>query len=95
MTVGSYIMSNKFIVGSIMVSHMRLILVLSLPLKVYYLMRCTHNALQGVIMNSIDSIKSCFLCVSCFWQDLQDLALLDGVCYTFLVLHGLCCLLET
>jgi hypothetical protein len=27
-------------------------------LRVYYLMRCTHNALQGVIMNSFDSIES-------------------------------------
>jgi hypothetical protein len=65
-TVGSYVVSNQLIVGPIMVRHMRLILVLSLPLRVYYLMRCPHNALQGVIMNSIDSIKSYFGCVSCF-----------------------------
>jgi hypothetical protein len=38
-----------------------------------YLMRCTHNALQGDIMNSFDSKESYFGCVSCFWQDLQDL----------------------
>jgi hypothetical protein len=55
MTVGSYIVSNQLIAGSIMVRHMKLILVLSLPLRVYYLMRCTHNALWGVIMNSFDS----------------------------------------
>ncbi len=36
--------ANLF-VGSIMVRHMKLILVLSLPLRVNYLMRCTHNAL--------------------------------------------------
>jgi hypothetical protein len=46
----------------------------------YYLMRCTHNALCGVIMNSFDSTLSYFGCVSCFWQDLQDLMLLDGMC---------------
>ncbi len=72
-TVGNYIVSNQLIAGSIMVRHMVLILVLSLPLRVYYLMRCTHNALWGVIMNSFDSTISYFGCVSCFWQDLQDL----------------------
>ncbi len=41
--------------GSIMVRHMKLILVLSLLIRVYYLMRCTHSALWGVIMNSFDS----------------------------------------
>jgi hypothetical protein len=66
-----------------MVSHMKLKLVLSLPLTVYYLMRCTHNALWGVIMNSFDSIESYYGCVSCFWQDLQDLTLLDGMCIPF------------
>jgi hypothetical protein len=63
-----------------MVRHKKLILVLSLPLRVYYLMRCTHNALQGVIMNSFDSTLSYFGCVTSFWQDLQDLTLLDGMC---------------
>ena len=66
-----------------MVRHMILILFLHLPLRVYYLIRCTHNALQGVIMNSFDSIESYIGCVSCFWQDLQDLTLLDGMCITF------------
>ncbi len=60
-----------------------LILVLSLPLRVYDLMRCTHNALWGVIMNSFDSTLSYFGCVSCFRQDLQDLMLLDGMCIPF------------
>jgi hypothetical protein len=60
-----------------------LIIVLSLLLRVYYLMRCTHNALQGVIVNSFDSTLSYFGCVSCFWQDLQDLTLLDCMCILF------------
>ncbi len=72
-TVGNYIVSNQLIAGSIMVRHMTLILVLFLPLRVYYLMRCTHNALWGVIMNSFDSVISYFGCVSWFWQDLKDL----------------------
>jgi hypothetical protein len=83
MTVGSYIVSNQLFAGSIMVRHMLLILVLSLPLRVYYLIRCKHNALWGVIMISFDSTLSYFGCVSCFWQDLQDLTLLDGVCIPF------------
>ncbi len=53
-TVGSYIVSNHLL-GSIMVRHMKLLLVLSLLSRVYYLMRCTHNALRGVTMNSFDS----------------------------------------
>jgi hypothetical protein len=72
-TVSKYIVSNQLIARSIMVRHMILVLVLSLPLRVYYLMRCTYNALWGVIMNSFDSTISYFGCVSCFWQDLQDL----------------------
>ena len=83
MTVGNYIVSNQLIAGSIMVRHMILILVLSLPLRVYYLMRCTHKALWGVIMNSFDSTISYFGCVSCFWQDLQDLILLGGMYILF------------
>jgi hypothetical protein len=65
-TVGNYIVSNQLIAGSIMVRHMILILVLSLPLRVYYLMRCTHNALWGVIMNNFDSILSYFGCAYVF-----------------------------
>ncbi len=82
-TVGSYIVLNQLIAGSIMVRHKEFILVLSLPLRVYYLVRCTHNALQGVIMNSFESIESYYGRVSCFWQDLQDLKLLDGMCIPF------------
>jgi hypothetical protein len=78
-TVGSFIVSNQLVAESIMVCHMKSIHVLSLLLRVYYLMRCTHNALWGVIMNSFDSTCSYFGGVSCFWQDLQDLTLLDGM----------------
>jgi hypothetical protein len=82
-TVGSFIVSNQFLAGSIVVRHMKLILVMSLPLRVYYLMRCTHNALRGVIMNSFDSTWPYLGCVSCLWQDLQDLTLLDSMCIPF------------
>jgi hypothetical protein len=82
-TVSSFIVSNQLIAGPILVRHMKLILVLSLPLRVYYLMRCLHNALWGVIMNSLDITRSYFSSVSCFWQDLQDLTLLDGMCIPF------------
>ncbi len=94
-TVGNYIVLNQHIAGSIMVRQMILVLVLSLPLRVYYIMRCTHNALWGVIMNSFDSTLSYFGCVSCFWQDLQDICSTGWYVHTFLVLHGFCCLLET
>ncbi len=82
-TVSNYIVSNQLIAGSIMVRHMKLILVLSLPLRVYYLMRCTHNTLWEVTINNFDITRSYFGCVSCFWQDLQDLTLLDGMCIPF------------
>ncbi len=82
-TVGNNIVPNQLIAGSIMVRHMILILALSLPLRVYYLMRCTHDTLWGVIMNSFDSTISYFGCVSCFWQELQDLTLLGGMCIPF------------
>ncbi len=93
-TVSKYIVSNQLIAGSIMVRHLILVLVLSLPLRVYYLMRCTHNALWGVIMNSFDSTMSYFGCVSCFWQDLQDSST-GWYVHTCAVLHRLYCLLET
>jgi hypothetical protein len=60
-----------------------------LPLRVYYLMRCTHNALWGVIMNSFDSTISYFGSVSCFWKDLQDLTLLGGTFSTSRILLSL------
>jgi hypothetical protein len=34
-------------------------------------------------MNSFDSTISYFGCVSCFWQDLQDLTLLGGMYILF------------
>ncbi len=82
-TVGSFTMLDQLVAGSIMVRHIKLILVLSLPLRVYYLMRCTHNALRGVIITSFDSTWPSFGCVSSFWQDLQDLTLLGGMCIPF------------
>jgi hypothetical protein len=54
-TVGSLILLSQLVAGSIMVRHMKLKLALSLPLRVYCLMRSTHNALQGVIMTSFDN----------------------------------------
>ncbi len=44
MTVSTFSMLNQLVAGSIMVRHMKLILVFSLPLRVYCLMRSTHNA---------------------------------------------------
>jgi hypothetical protein len=54
-TVGIFIMLNQLVAGSIMVRHMKLILLLSLPLRVHCLTRSTHNALWVVIMTSFDS----------------------------------------
>jgi hypothetical protein len=54
-TVGSVIVSNQLVARSIMVRHIKLILVLSLPLRVYCLMKSAPNALWGVIMTSFDS----------------------------------------
>jgi hypothetical protein len=54
-TVGSFILLDQLVAGSIMVRHMKLILVLSLPLRVYYLMRCAHITFLGVIMTSFDN----------------------------------------
>jgi hypothetical protein len=34
-------------------------------------------------MNSFDSTQPTLGCVSYFWQDLQDLTLLDGMCIPF------------
>jgi hypothetical protein len=39
-------------------------------------------------MNSFDSTMSYFGCVSCFWQDLQDLMLLGGMCIPFQYFTG-------
>jgi hypothetical protein len=93
-TVGSYIVSNQLIAGSIMVSHMKLILVLFLPLRVYYLMRCTPDALWGVIMNSFDIIWSYFGCVSYFGK-LCKIWCYWIVCAYLFSTSWICCLLET
>ncbi len=93
-TFGNYIVSNQLIVGSIMVRHMILILVLSLPLRVYYLMRCTHNALWGVIMNSFDSTMSFFWLCLLFLARSARFDVTGWYVHTFSVLHGFCCLLE-
>ncbi len=51
-----------------MVRHMKLILVLSLPLRVYQLMKSTSNVLNRVIMISLVFVQDhTFGCVSCFW----------------------------
>ncbi len=81
-------------VGSNMVRHMILVLVLSLLLRVYYLIRCTHNPLWWVIMNSFDNTISCFWLCLLFLARSARFVLLGGM-YTFSVLHGLCCLWET
>ncbi len=56
-TISSFIISNQLVAGSIIiiVMHTKLILVISLPLRVYCHMRSTQNALQGVLMTSFDS----------------------------------------
>jgi hypothetical protein len=54
-TVGSFSVLNQLVAGSIMVRHMKLILVFSLPLRVYCLKRSTPNALKGVVITNLDS----------------------------------------
>jgi hypothetical protein len=82
-TVGNYIVLTQLIAGSIMVRHMILILVLYLPLRVYYLMRCTHNALWGVIMNSFDNTISYFWLCLLFLARSARFVLLGGMCIPF------------
>ena len=50
--IGSSTILNQLVRGSIIVMHIKLITVLSLPLRVYDPMRSTHNASQGVVMAS-------------------------------------------
>ncbi len=91
-TVSNYIVSNQLIAGSIMVRHMILILVSSLPLRVYYLMRCcTHNTLWGVIMNSFDSTISYFGCVSIFGKicKICFVGMLTAGCKAFSLANGM------
>ncbi len=67
---------------NIIVRHMKSILVLSLPIRVYGPMRSTNNALQGVVMTSFGGTWPClWLCLLFIRQNLQDLA------YDWMVLH--------
>ncbi len=94
-TVGNYIVSNQLFAGSIMVRCMIFILVLSLPLTVYCLMRCTQNALWGVIMNSFDSTSSYFLLSLLSLERSERFDVTEWFLHTFSVLYGFCCLLKT
>ena len=49
---GRSTISNQLVAGSNIVRHVKLILELSLPLRVYGPIRSTHNAFQGVVMTS-------------------------------------------
>jgi hypothetical protein len=51
-TVGSSTISNQLIAGVIVVRHMKSILDLLLPLRVYCPMRSAHNALPEIVMTS-------------------------------------------
>ncbi len=94
-TVGSYIMLNQLIAGTVMVGHMKSILVLSLPLRVYCLMRPTHNALQGVIMTSFDSTWLYFwMCLLFLARSARFDLVPYGLVHTFPVYHGSPCLFE-
>ncbi len=91
-TVGSFTISNQLVAGSIMVRHMKWILVLSLPLRVYCLMMLSRDLLWSALMVNDHT----FGCVFCFWQDLQDFDVwLDGIVLTFPVYHGSNCLCKT
>jgi hypothetical protein len=82
-TVGSFIMSNQLVAGSIKVRHMKLILVLSLLLRVYCLMRSTPNALWGVIMTSFDSTWPYFwLCLFYLARSARFDLWPDGIVHT-------------
>jgi hypothetical protein len=45
---------NQLVAGLIIVRHMKSILDLSLPVRVYGPIRLTHNAFHGVVMTSFD-----------------------------------------
>ncbi len=96
--VGSSIISSQLVAGSIMVRHMKLILVLSLPLRVYCPMRSTLYALQGVIMTSFDGERPYFwLCLLFYFLagSAKFHVWLDGIVHTFPVYHWFHCLFET
>jgi hypothetical protein len=94
-TVNSFIVSNQLVAGSIMVRHMKLILVLSLPLRVYCLMRSIINALWGVIMTSFDSTWLYFWLCLLFLARSARFGVTGWYVHTFSVHHGFHCLLET
>ena len=50
--IGNSTISNQLVAGSIIVTHIKSICVLSLPLRVYGPMRSTHNASQGLVIAS-------------------------------------------
>jgi hypothetical protein len=50
--IGNSTISNQLVAVSIIVMHIKLITVLSLPLRVHGPTRSTHNASQGVVMTS-------------------------------------------
>ncbi len=87
-TVSRFIVLNQLIAGPIMVRHMKLILVLSLPLRVYYFMRCTHNALWGVIMTSFDSTWPYFWLCLLYLARSARFDVTGWYVYTFPVDHG-------
>jgi hypothetical protein len=93
-TVSKYIVLNQLIAGSILVRHMILVLVLSLLLRVYYLMMCTHNALWGVMMNSFNITISYFGCLL-FLARSARFDVTGWYVHTFSILYRFCCLLET
>ncbi len=92
-TVSNYIVSNQLIVGSIMVRHMILILVLSLPLRVYYLMRCTHTLFGESLWTAL-IVQYHILAVSLVFSKIYKICSTGWYVHTFSVLHGVCCLLE-
>jgi hypothetical protein len=61
---GRSTISNQLVAGSNIVRHIKLILELSLPLRVYGPIRSTHNAFQGVVMTSFCGTCSHLCCVS-------------------------------
>ncbi len=63
-TVGNYIVLNQLVIaGSIMVRYMILIIFLSLPLRVYYLMRCAHKALRESLWTALIVHYHFWLCL--------------------------------
>ncbi len=93
-TVGNYIVSNRLIARSIMVRHMILVLVLSLPLRVYYLMRCTHTLFGESLWKAL-IVQNHILGVSLVFGIFCKIFSTGWYVHTFSVLHGFCCLFKT